>query len=128
MPGEFSSYETHRKSGPDLRKSCTSCTGSLIEKKERALARERMISGKPCGNLPQGQRKTRKKVGAVLGVSGKTYEKAKAVVEAAVRRTAHGISYRVDRPKCLGNAVVPAQAILAVRDLLKLINQARRKQ
>lgn len=36
-----------------------------------------------CGNLPQVNNKTRDLVGAAVGMSGKTYEKAKAVVAAA---------------------------------------------
>jgi N6-adenosine-specific RNA methylase IME4 len=63
--------------------------GRTIEECEREAAKERMTAGinqytEPCGNLPQGEiGKTRDKVGAALGMSGKTYEKAKAVVEAA---------------------------------------------
>ena len=45
-----------------------------------------MRAGKPCGNLPQGETgKTRDKVSARVGMSGRTYEKAKTVVQAAER-------------------------------------------
>lgn len=43
-------------------------------------ARREKAGKRPCGNLPQGETgKTRDKVAAALGTSGKTYEKAKAV-------------------------------------------------
>jgi ParB-like chromosome segregation protein Spo0J len=56
--------------------------GEALEALERprAEARER-LGKKPCGILPQG--KTRDIVGAAIGMSGKTYEMAKAVVKAA---------------------------------------------
>ena len=62
--------------------------GLAIEAIERPKAEKREKSGKaPCGNLPQGQEsvsgKTRDKVGEAVGLSGRTYSKAKAVVAAA---------------------------------------------
>ena len=63
--------------------------GRELEKQEREKAKERETAGisqppEPCGNLPQGSPgKTRDKVGRAIGMSGKTYEKAKRVVEAA---------------------------------------------
>lgn len=65
--------------------------GRAIEEHEREAAKERLrLSGerfgKGSGNVPdpiQGTGDTRDKVGAALGMSGKTYEKAKTVVEAA---------------------------------------------
>lgn len=61
--------------------------GRAIEEVKRVEAAERMKSGareEPCGPGSTGSAgKTRDKVGEVLGVSGKTYERAKAVVETA---------------------------------------------
>ena len=63
-------------------------TAEELEKLQSAAAKERQEElGKthgddPCGKFPQGG-KTRDKVAATVGVSGKTYEKAKAVYEAA---------------------------------------------
>ena len=62
--------------------------GQAMEGRERAQAKERQATGwgdhSGCGNLPQpDQGKTRDKVAAAVGVSGRTYEKAKQVVEAA---------------------------------------------
>jgi hypothetical protein len=59
--------------------------GRAIEAVEREAAATRMKAGKgACGQLPQGDEgKTRDRVGDALGVSGRTYEKARQVVEAA---------------------------------------------
>lgn len=65
--------------------------GLELEKVEAPEAKERQASTlfqgdkEPrCGNLPPRETgKTRDKVGAAVGMSGKTYEKAKEVVEAA---------------------------------------------
>jgi uncharacterized protein GlcG (DUF336 family) len=64
--------------------------GSQLEELLKPEAASREKSGtnqhtKPCGKLPQGSTgKTRDKVAAALGVSGRTYEKAKQVAKAAV--------------------------------------------
>ncbi len=56
--------------------------GRRLEKLERPRARERMLAGNPPGKLPEGSKgDTRDKVGAAVGMSGRTHEKAKAVVE-----------------------------------------------
>lgn len=63
--------------------------GGALEQYERERAKERKASGtnqhtKPSGKLPEGSKgDTRDKVAAAVGMSGKTYEKAKAVVAAA---------------------------------------------
>lgn len=59
--------------------------GKAIEAVERPLAECRKTAGiPPSGKFPDGQTgNTRDKVGEALGVSGKTYEKIKAVVAAA---------------------------------------------
>jgi ParB-like chromosome segregation protein Spo0J len=61
--------------------------GKALEESERQAARERRARpGSPrSGKLPEQGTKgdTREKVAAAVGMSGKTYEKAKAVVEAA---------------------------------------------
>lgn len=65
--------------------------GQSLEEMEGAAARERQRQageqyGIACGKFPQAIEdtgKTRDKVGAAVGMSGKTYRKAKAVVEAA---------------------------------------------
>jgi ParB-like chromosome segregation protein Spo0J len=60
-----------------------------LEALEKEQARQRQTAGvnqhtEASGKLPEGSRgQTRDKVGAALGMSGRTYEKAKAVVEAA---------------------------------------------
>lgn len=65
--------------------------GKRIEELEKPRAAAREKAGKkaakePSGNLPEGAKgDTRDKVAAALGVSGKTYEKAKKVVAAAER-------------------------------------------
>ena len=60
--------------------------GEAIESVEREAAKQRQSQGpgrKASGNLPEGKGDTRDKVGAALGMSGRTYEKAKEVAEAA---------------------------------------------
>lgn len=63
--------------------------GRALEERERARAKERILVGhnqytEPSGNFPAPSKgRVRDKVAAVAGVSGRTYEKAKAVVEAA---------------------------------------------
>ena len=60
--------------------------GRAIEALEKPKAKERQKAGgggTGSGKLPQPVSRVRDKVGAALGVSGKTYEKAKQVVEAA---------------------------------------------
>jgi hypothetical protein len=71
--------------------------GRMIEELEKERARERQAQAGPAsgrgkkmtgsGNLPEpvtsGTGDTRDKVGSAFGISGKTYEKAKQVVEAA---------------------------------------------
>jgi len=50
----------------------------------RSEAEVRIKAGEPCGKLPQG--KSRDIVGSYAGVSGRTLEKAEAIVEAAERQ------------------------------------------
>lgn len=66
--------------------------GRELERLERPKAKKRQkehgktAPGKPkdtSGNLPEVKGETRDKVGEGVGMSGRTYEKAKAVVEAA---------------------------------------------
>ena len=58
--------------------------GAAIEEREREKAKVRMIAGvRPSGNLPEGNGQSRDKAAAAVGMSGRTYEKAKAVVMAA---------------------------------------------
>jgi len=63
--------------------------GEALEEMERPKAQARLTAGvnqhtEPSGKLPEGSRgDTRDKVAAAVGMSGKTYEKAKQVVEAA---------------------------------------------
>lgn len=60
--------------------------GASIEEREREAARERQgtRTDLPSGKLPEGEQgDSRDKVGAAVGMSGKTYEQAKAVVAAA---------------------------------------------
>ena len=55
-----------------------------LEPLEKAAAKERMLAGKPGGNFPQGAGgKTRDRIAAFAGVSGRTVEKIAKVVEAA---------------------------------------------
>src|SRR5262249_11179798 len=63
--------------------------GEALEALERQAAKRRQrdggrAGGKACGNLPQASAgKTRDRVGEAVGMSGRTYERAQAVVEAA---------------------------------------------
>ncbi len=61
--------------------------GRALEAIERdaAKARQKTLNNAETasGNLPEAIGRTRDKVGAAVGMSGKTYEKARAVVEAA---------------------------------------------
>jgi N6-adenosine-specific RNA methylase IME4 len=51
---------------------------------ERELARQRQLAGRrPSGNFPEGSGETRDRIAAPLGISGRTLEKARAVVRAA---------------------------------------------
>jgi len=73
----------------DLRPSEIVAVGRAIQELEREKARQRQIElgksrGDPSGKFPEGsQGRTHDKIAAVLGVSGKTYEKAVKIVEAA---------------------------------------------
>jgi hypothetical protein len=60
--------------------------GRRLEELERPKAEEREKAGRPCGNFPQGSEggKTRDIVGEALGVSGRTYEKAKVIADEAI--------------------------------------------
>lgn len=58
--------------------------GQRLEALERPRAAERKRAGKaPSENFTEGRGETRDRVGAAIGMSGPTYEKAKAVVAAA---------------------------------------------
>lgn len=69
--------------------------GRLVEQRERELAKGRQAVAGPAsgkgkksgsGNLPEAVRgDTRDRVGAAVGMSGRTYERASAVVRAAER-------------------------------------------
>jgi N6-adenosine-specific RNA methylase IME4 len=54
-----------------------------VEPLIREAARKRQLAGQPSGNLPEGKGDTRDKTSAYVGMSGRTLEKAEAVVEAA---------------------------------------------
>lgn len=56
---------------------------TALEEQERRLAEKRKQSGKPAGNLPEGQGDVRDRLGKIVGLSGKSLEKAKTVVAAA---------------------------------------------
>src|SRR6266852_3984377 len=73
--------------------------GAQLEEMERKAARKRQSQAGPAngrgkkatgsGNLPEAVRgNTRDRVGAALGMSGKTYERAKEVVQAAKQNPA----------------------------------------
>lgn len=58
--------------------------GRLIEEVEVPKAKERMLAGKPSGKVSEGQpKRTRDVIGRAVGMSGTTYQRAKAVVAAA---------------------------------------------
>jgi hypothetical protein len=63
--------------------------GKELEKLEAEAAKQRQqeggrLGGQGCGKLPQASKgKTRDKIGRVVGMSGKNYDKAKQVVDAA---------------------------------------------
>lgn len=72
--------------------------GKALEKLEKPKAEERMVSGKgeggsggrgnkkPSGNFPEGNvkgKEVRDIIGEAVGMSGRTYQKAKAVIERA---------------------------------------------
>lgn len=58
--------------------------GQALEPLERAAAKERMLAGQPSANFTQGRApQSLDRVAAALGMSRPTYERAKAVVEAA---------------------------------------------
>jgi hypothetical protein len=72
----------------DLTPSEAVSIGRPIEELERKPARERQGTRtdlpQHSGNFPEGDKgQTRDKIGSVVGMSGRTYEKAKAVVDAA---------------------------------------------
>ncbi len=75
--------------------------GQAVEKieKEKAKEREReggRAGGKGSGNLPEASKgDARDKVARAVGTSGRTYEKAKAIVEAAKAKPGHGKWARV---------------------------------
>lgn len=69
--------------------------GKELEEIESASAKKRMKSGGkpgPSGNFPEGiQGETKDKVGAALGMSGKTYEKVKGIVEKAIPKLVEAV-------------------------------------
>jgi N6-adenosine-specific RNA methylase IME4 len=69
----------------DLTPSELVAIAATVEERERELAKQRVEIGRPPGGkFPQGGTgKTRDRIAAPLGVSDRTLEKAKAVVEAA---------------------------------------------
>ena len=72
---------THRK---DLTPSELVAVAQEVERREREEARQRKAHGGRAGKLPERQiGDTRDRVAAQLGISGKTYERAKSVVDAA---------------------------------------------
>jgi hypothetical protein len=75
--GEFAE-NAHRK---DFAPSELVAIAATVEQRERELAQQRMTLGKISTGSERG--KVRDKVAAPLGVSGRTLEKAKAVVHAA---------------------------------------------
>ena len=75
--GEFAE-NVHRK---DFSPSELVAIGQEVERIERERAKERMTLGKV--STGSGTGKARDKIAARLGISGKTYEHAKAVVDAA---------------------------------------------
>jgi len=55
-----------------------------LRPKEEAEAKERMLSGKPCGTVPQGKKgKTRDNIGKVAGKSGKYVEQCASIARVA---------------------------------------------
>lgn len=52
-----------------------------VEPLERALAKERMLAGRPCEKFPQG--KSRDKIAKTAGMSAPTIQKARAIRDAA---------------------------------------------
>jgi N6-adenosine-specific RNA methylase IME4 len=54
-----------------------------LEPIERAAAKERMLAGKPLGNLPQGKGRAADKATKVTGKARRTLDKAEAIVVAA---------------------------------------------
>jgi N6-adenosine-specific RNA methylase IME4 len=79
--GEFCE-NVHRK---DFTPSELVAIGEEVERIERERAKARMIAAHASpGKLPeQGRGDARDKIAAQLGISGRTYEKAKAIVDAA---------------------------------------------
>lgn len=76
----------HREPPPSIVQVASGVQSQPIEAIEKPKAKERQAAGgggTGCGKLPQPEPRTRDKVGKALGVSGKTYEKAKQVVAAA---------------------------------------------
>ena len=73
----------------DLEPSEAVALGEALEKRERQRAKKRLkeagkLGGEGSGKLPEASKgQTRDKVGNAVGMSGRTYEKAKAVVKAA---------------------------------------------
>ena len=54
-----------------------------LEPIEREAAKERMLAGKPLGNLPQGKGRAADKAAKATGMARRTLEKAEAIVDAA---------------------------------------------
>src|SRR5215472_8356447 len=83
--GEFAE-NVHRK---DFAPSELVAIGEEVARVERERARARKAHDGRPGKLPEGQTgDARDKIAAQLGISGRTYEKAKAVVEAAAAEPA----------------------------------------
>jgi ParB/RepB/Spo0J family partition protein len=115
--GEFAE-NAHRK---DFAPSELVAIAATVEQRERELAQQRMTRGKISTAAERGR--VRDRVAEPLGVSGRTFEKAKAVVEAAEaepERFGH-LMETLDRPHGVSKAY---HGLRRARDQQRVLNLA----
>jgi ParB/RepB/Spo0J family partition protein len=106
----------HRK---DFTPSEMVAIAAKVEERERELAKQRMTLGKISTGSDRG--KTRDKIAAPLGISGRTLEKARAVMQAAQREPERFGALVADMDRT-GNVTAAHRAMCKAEDEKRVLN------